>query len=357
MKKINSLVLLFTVIIGLVSCGKDDYDIPTSYNFDNVSYSGQTSRLNMLTEMKTYMSTAQQGVELDAQKLKDMFVNEGDVFSKVYPKQIKSKTFESERTVFETLMEELALASKSKVAGTFENSGIIQSNDGSKYYLIGSDGLDHAQIIEKGIMGACFYYQATSVYLSADRMNVDNDAVVIGEGTAMEHHWDEAFGYFGVQTDFPSNKEILSFWGNYSNKTDAVLNSNQTIMNAFLKGRAAISNDDLEKRDEAIAEIRANWEKVSVGSALHYLNEATTSYEDKAIRFHALSEAIAFIYSLKFNEDKIISNTEVNNLLTELATSNSFDQMNLYQTELAAISSVSDQLATIYSMEDLKAEF
>ena len=359
MKKSSSLAFLLIVMIGFSSCKSDDgYDIPSSYNFENVSYTGQTSRISMLTEMKAYMATSQtQGVELNAEKLKAMFANEGAVFSTTYPKQIKSKTFESEQPVFEALMEELALASTSKEKGTFQNAGIIQSVDGAKSYLIGANGLEYAQLIEKGLMGACFYYQATSVYLGADRMNVDNDAIVVGEGTAMEHHWDEAFGYLGVPTDFPSNKESLAFWGSYSDKRNEVLNSNQIIMDALLKGRAAISNDDLEARDEAIDEVRAIWEKISVGSALHYLNDAVAEYEDQAIRFHALSEAIAFIYALKFNEGKIISNTQVNQLLTDLAGSNVFSEMNLYQTEVATIETVRDDLAVIYSLEDEKANF
>ena len=107
--------------------------------------------------------------------------------------------------------------------------------------MIGGDGLDHAQLIEKGLMGACLYYQATSVYFGDDRMNVDNEMVEVGEGTEMEHHWDEAFGYFGVPKDFPTSTDGLFFWGSYSNQRNGILESNQKLMDAFLKGRAAIS--------------------------------------------------------------------------------------------------------------------
>jgi len=60
-------------------------------------------------------------------------------------------------------------------------------------------------------MGACLYYQATSVYMGASKMDVDNETIVPGEGTAMQHHWDEAFGYFSVPKDFPLNKSGLFF--------------------------------------------------------------------------------------------------------------------------------------------------
>ena len=37
------------------------------------------------------------------------------------------------------------------------------------------NGFEPVQLIIKGIMGSCFYYQGTSVYLSEAKMNVDND--------------------------------------------------------------------------------------------------------------------------------------------------------------------------------------
>jgi len=345
------------------SCDKDDdkpsYEIPTTYEFTNVTYQGQKDRLAMMQEIKDYMKTSRtQGNVLDAQKLSNMFSNEaGAGFSQAYTKQLKSKTFENAQQDFEDLFVELAEASNSTSDGINGVSGVVKSQDGAKSYLLGGDGLDHAQIIEKGLMGACFYYQSTAVYMGDDRMNVDNDMVEPGKGTAMEHHWDEAFGYFGAPTDFPSNKDNIFFWGSYSNQRDALLNCNSDLMDQFLKGRAAISNKDLESRDEAINEIRKEWELVSVGSAIHYINSSLENFDDMALRGHLLSEAIGFIYTLQFNPTKKLSNSEINELLILIAGNEDFDSMNLYNTVKTNLDLVKLKLAQTYGLTNIADEF
>lgn len=359
-------ILLSMTVLFFGSCNDDTddvaepkYDIPTTYNFDNVSYTGQTDRLAMLLEMKSYMKGSRTGGELDADRLKAMYANDANNagFTRAYTKQIKSKTFEAEQAKFEALMDEVVIASRSTVAGSEGVSGVIKSLDGAKSYLIGDDGLDHAQLIEKGLMGACFYYQGTSVYMGADRMNVDNETVEEGKGTKMEHHWDEAFGYVGVPKDFPTNTDGIVHWGDYSNKRNAVLGSNQPFMDAMLKGRAAITNKDLDTRDAAIAEAREWWELVSVASALHYLNVSIEKFDDIAILGHSLSEGIGFTYSLKFNEGKKIDNSKIDELLTLMGGSADFATMNLYQINKADLETAKQELAKAYDLEDKADEF
>ncbi len=359
--------LLFTSIIFMISCSKDEdttpeYEIPSTYSFDNVSYTGQTQRLSMMTELKRYMGTSisENGV-LDATRLKAMFANDVTKaqFEGTYEdsKQIKSKTFEIVQNDFELLFDELAEVSQSTTEGLEGVSGRISSLDGAKTYLVGADGLDHAQVIEKGLMGACFYYQATAVYFGADKMNVDNEIVEAGEGTEMEHHWDEAFGYFGVEKNFPSSLDNLLFWGNYSNKRNEILGSNQKMIDALLKGRAAISNKDLDARNEAITTARKEWELIAVGSALHYLNSGINNFDDMSLRSHGLSEAIGFVFSLQFNPDKKITNSEVGEILTMIAGDDDFANMNLYNTTVERLQQAKDKLANDYDLNDKKDEF
>lgn len=356
-------IALLGIMFTFTACGEKNpiYTIPTSYDFENVSYSGQTQRLNMLTELKAYMTTANtQGTAIDAARMKAMYANEaGANFAGTYEdsKQLKNKTLESEQAKFEALMDEMALASQSTVPGEEGVSGVIVSQNGDKQYLIGEDGLEHLQLIEKGLMGACFYYQATAVYFGEDKMNVDNTEVTEGKGTTMEHHWDEAFGYLGVPKAFPSDQSGLQFWGNYINRRDELLGSNAAVMDAFLKGRAAISNNDIATRDEAISEARAAWELVSAATALHYLNSGINHFDDMAIRAHALSEAIAFIYSLKFNPEKTINNDQIDALLVLIANADDFSNMNLYQTSLTNLEQAKTDLAAAYGLADQKDLF
>ncbi|MEZ5022552.1 MAG: DUF4856 domain-containing protein [Chitinophagales bacterium] len=59
--------------------------------------------------------------------------------------------------------------------------------------------------------------------------NVDNTTIEEGDNyTAMEHHWDEAFGYLGVPVDFKSNwpsdrNGRSQIWGSYIRGRDAML--------------------------------------------------------------------------------------------------------------------------------------
>ena len=94
----------------------------------------------------------------------------------------------------------------------------VESNDGVKTYAFDEFGFEPVQLVEKGIMGATFFYQAVSVYMSEDKIGnaVDNSEVDPINGTTMEHHWDEAFGYFGVGVDVPTTIPN-DFWGKYSN--------------------------------------------------------------------------------------------------------------------------------------------
>lgn len=334
------------------SCTHDKgYNIPTTYNFENVNYSGQTARLNMLTEISTYMKTGNtQGTVLDAQKLKDMFANTNNPFTEASlntsGKKLKDKCYTADQTTFESYMDSLTLASTSSIDGANGTAGVVTS--GTKKYLFAANGYEYTQIIEKGLMGAVFYYQVAEVYTREDKIGnaVDNTTIVTREGTTMEHHWDEAFGYYGVPIDFPTNTTGSRFYGKYCNDRDALLETNN-LMDAFLKGRAAISNQDYTTRDQAAKEVRQYFEKVIASTAVHYLNEAKANIADDAVRNHALSEAIGFINALKYNSDKLITNTQLDAVLNYIGT-------NLYEVVITDLDNARNELSTIYEFDSVK---
>ena len=84
-------------------------------------------------------------------------------------------------------MDEMAAASQSSTAGSEGVAGVIESADGAKKYFVGDDGLEYTQLIEKGLMGACFYYQATAVYFGAGNLQIyrrkSSQVLVIGGQT------------------------------------------------------------------------------------------------------------------------------------------------------------------------------
>lgn len=361
--KLLSLTLAVSVLFWSCDSEEDNsYTVPDTYSFENVSYDGQVQRLQMLLEMKSYLGSANTpGTVLDAGRLKAMYANDAAAANWALEydasKQLKSKIFEQEQARFETLMEAIAQHSQSTVPGAEGIAGVVVSQDGAKQYLLNEKGVEFAQLIEKGLMGACFYYQALTVYFGDDRMNVDNETITPGEGTDMEHHWDEAFGYYGVPTNFPLNKDNIAFWGVYSDRRDPILSCNQQMMDAFIKGRAGISNDDLTARDEAIAEIRQTWETITGATAISYLNTAIGSFDDMAIRAHALSEAIAFTYAIQFSPEKRMSNAEVAAVLEDIAGSSDFMEMDLYNTTPERLNAAKTKLAEALGLMESKDSF
>jgi hypothetical protein len=157
-------------------------------------------------------------------------------------------------------------------------------------------------------MSACFVSQLSQNYLE-NIANDDNTVAVDASAgkhyTLMEHHWDEAYGYFTEFTAYPDTADIR-FWGKYANE-DYLENNIGTatdISTAFRTGRAAISAGNITS---ALAQKAIIFEEVKdmvAGMAIHYLKDvierknAGTSTQAKIN--HSLSEALAFIMGIQF---------------------------------------------------------
>ncbi|ASS48138.1 MAG: hypothetical protein A3D31_00375 [Candidatus Fluviicola riflensis] len=288
------------------------YVVPSTYSFTNgagnstVDYGGQSERVTQLKELMVYVKSGKDGV-IVAQSMDDMFANTGGNgggnFSFTSTKQLKDKCFSLDQTLIENYFDSVALASVS-FAATASNGQAGTLTSGASKYLFAASGIEYAQLIEKIAMGAVFEYQALNVYFGDAKMDVDNTTAVDPANglyyTTMQHHWDEAFGYFSVPVDFPTTP-ATDFWGKYCNSQDAVLSSNAIMMDNFLKGRAAIDNLKLEDRDVAIANIREMWENIAAYQAMAYLDQAIANFgTDNAKFLHVTSEAYAFIYCLRY---------------------------------------------------------
>jgi hypothetical protein len=367
----NSTLFLLLIGLGLFSlpaCEKEDpaddsYTIPDTYSFENVNYEGQTIRQDMMEEITALMKTGDAGQLVDASALKAMYnhqegeANFNNAALNTSGKNLKSKTFPDFQDLYETFMDKLAEASQSDQPGSMGQAGVVESTTSEKAYLLNENGVEYTQLIEKGLMGSCFLYQALAVYLG-DIENEDNETVEAGKGTEQEHHFDEAFGYFGVSPDFPSNTGDVRFWGKYCNGRNDLLGTNTLIMDAFLKGRAAISNNDENARDEAIAIITETWEKISAATAIHYLNTARSEskFDDLAIRCHALSEAVAFIQSTRFSPESKMTQTQVEELLILIGGSTEWTALNFYAASKSKLTAAIETISAIYEFETVKFE-
>ncbi|MCC9168815.1 DUF4856 domain-containing protein [Pontibacter harenae] len=363
--RLRNFTLAFAACVAFSSCSDNkesdpSYNVPGTYNFENVSYVGQTTRISMLDELDTYIKTGNNGEQLDAQIMKNMYANANSPFADASlnaatDKQLKNKTIATAQDDFEALFDAVAAASSAPnhvlgLPAEEGRAGLLTTAEG-KSYLVGENGVEYAQVIQKGLMGAVFYFQAVEGYLSDEKIGpaVDNTTVTIGEGTKMEHHWDEAFGYFGAPIDFPTNTTGLKYWANYSNKVDAAIGSNEALMNAFIKGRAAISAKDMKGKDEAAATIRAEWERLVAAVTIHELNAARTNIADQAKKSHYLSEAIGFAMGLQYKTGGRLSAAKYQELIEAIGT-------NLYDTTAEDINNAINILSTAYEMDRIKGQ-
>jgi hypothetical protein len=351
------------------SCEYDDsYTVPTTYSFSDengnstVSFTGQQQRLDMLSEMTVYMKTGNtQGTQLDANQLKNMYANSGYTWTDANglgmtgsSKQLENKTAGGDQFFidqYKAYMDSIEAVSASSSAGSMGVAGVVTSTgDPSKMYLQSATGQEYTQIIEKGLMGAVFFYNISSYYLSDSKMNVDNSTAVDPANgnyyTVMEHHWDEAYGYFTSEINYPSYGTDR-FWGKYADGREDLLGSATKIVEAFRLGRAAIANDDMETRDAQRAIIRLEMEKMIAGTAIHYINSALSNVTDDALRNHALSEAWAFIDDLRYGHNPMISTAEITAVLNLIGD-------DFYAVSTTDLNAAKDQLSTIYGMDAIK---
>jgi benzoyl-CoA reductase/2-hydroxyglutaryl-CoA dehydratase subunit BcrC/BadD/HgdB len=125
-------------------------------------------------------------------------------------------------------------------------------------------------------------------------------------------------------------------------------------MNAFIAGRAAITNRNLANRDIAIANVRAAMEKLAAANAIHYINETLEKMDDICIKGHALAEAYGFTYALKFNTNKTITSSDLSEVLVNLGASETLADLDFYAIDLDGLNNAKNKLSSTYGLDDIK---
>ena len=333
------------------------YNVPSEYVFTDgdgnstVSYSGQTARMDMLSEMVSYLKTANNdpAVTLSATDLLAMYDNSYNGWSDAdlvgNGKQLKSKTALDDagiQSMFEGWMNAAAAATPSS----------------NTSYLQDASGLEWTQVIEKGLMGACFASQMTSNYLAGISSD-DNTTIEDGKYyTQMEHHWDEAYGYFTDAPDYPTNGTDR-FWGKYANKSylEDNIGSATDIATAFRTGRAAIAAGNIADALAQAEIIKTETKQMVAGMALHYLNDVkaqiSSGTADQSPINHSMSEALAFIFGIQFITDNPdMSSADVMALVNQIEPSVAGFSQNTMN-----INTVIDQVAAAAGLTDKKDDF
>lgn len=318
MKKLTLFLTAFFMIGALSSCEDEeedppkpgpDYDtlnqftVPDTYKWDDVDYSGQTARIELLNKLSSEITKAGDDKAVNEQDLIDIYENNGIINA---DKDLAGKTFPEDKNRFYDWFAKL---------DSLTNNNGGQIIDG-RFFT--DEGVEISQMVEKGLMGASFYWQGTSDYLQDLDADPNQNPQEGEEATTREHHFDEAFGYMGLPKDFLSNDkdevegEYVNsswFWGHYLRSRNPELDNKEKLFNAFLKGRAAITQQRPGKRREAVSTIKKEWELLVASNVAHYINSTLSDIanNDKGSKWHHWSEAKAFHLGLKYNADKKIS--------------------------------------------------
>ena len=380
MKKIFvSVISLFLV----TDCAKEDTIIesvedisetilvspPDSYSFtrDGVStvyFTGQSVRLEMAEEI----GSALNNFSFTEAQINTMF-NSGSGFSNaslnLSGKKVGNKTGASDfasatiKPLFDGWITDVTsnvfpawnTDASAGVAGQITDSG---SNP--RTVRVNEKGLELNQVFMKGLIGAFVADQIINNYLTISKLDTakdNNDNMVFeytsldaqeDNVTAMEHYWDEAFGYlYGLdnQTSPELGKGVLlnKYLKKVDNDEPGIA---ENIYNAFILGRAAIVAKNYTLRDEQAQIIKTELSKVIGYKAAYYLRSGgdLKTAGKKADAFHALSEGYGFILSLQFTQDEtgvpFMSNSETNSILNELMNGNGLWDRTEAELELMA---------------------
>ena len=217
-------------------------------------------------------------------------------------------------------------------------------------YLLDAKGIEIAQVIQKSLIGA-LQLDFIGNELLVEGLTADNSKPVGDENyTQREHNWDVAYGlltlnpiYLEGSTDAARNTNEFGI-GSYLWEYNKA--AYDDIYPAFLKGRAAIVNNDRAEYEAQAQFIRVEMEKAIASAALGYLEKWKAAPTDDARRAHAFGEALGFIYSLRFAEAHGADYQFSEEILTNLLDS----ENGFWDVEAAQINAAADAIKAKFEL-------
>jgi Domain of unknown function (DUF4856) len=218
--------------------------------------------------------------------------------------------------------------------------------------LLGAYGIYWRQFFTKTMMGVLIQHQIAEVLL-ADSISNPISSIT------KKHAWDQAFYLWCVPGNFPANRTSVKYWGSYTSQIDSGIikpvtsltgiNANPTLLNAFLKGRAALENNDNPTAQAQASIIIHFFETMEAAAALHELNEAKGNIPNGAAAVCGnMSESLGFWTALKFNENKKISDADYQAVLSLYGT-------NFYTITPDGINAIQNKISSIYGWDAIKS--
>jgi hypothetical protein len=367
---LNSM-LIFSSILIFQGCsedeetptGPDEVTAPDSYQFgsrfdgdgvSSVSYSGQTVRNVLIGDIKSTIANTGSGTATTAEALVALYTNSSETATLLNDATIAYQDISDKNLSGKIATDMGDVIGYGMLPDDLIRSWFDAVEAGN--YDQTSTGIHIDQMVGKGLLGMVSYYQATSVYF--DKVNDSTeDNSVASDGTDpytdMEHHFDEAFGYYGAAIGYKNMTEserqssgsattaaeyttLVNFdWAKYASKRSNVTGCSQStglddsIMDAFLLGRAHISAESpLSDIQEQMDNVMTGWETVVAANVIHYAREVHELMVSGDATFNCQthapdtgnscgklwSEMAPFAMALQFNENSPLTTDD----LTEL---------------------------------------
>ncbi|MBS1597508.1 MAG: DUF4856 domain-containing protein [Bacteroidetes bacterium] len=354
------------IAFSSIGCKKDNsgsnppvYTVPDTYNFSDADSIKAKTILSMFAEIEIAINKGNtSGNTVSAAQLKGMYANQGSFFTDTTFNgvtlnlnasgiQLQSSTFTAAQAVMLTVMDSIGIASATGLPASNGVAGVS-----TRKTLLSAHGIYWRQFFTKTMMGVLLGHQITDILLG-DSLNsaVPNAAKI--------HAWDQAFYLWCVPANFPANRTGVKYWGSYTSQIDSGItkpvtiltgiNANTTLLNAFLKGRAALSAGDNATALQQAAIIIPIFETMEAAAALHELNEAKGNLPNGAAAVCGnLSESLGFWTALKFNTHKKISDADYQSVLSLYGD-------NFYNITPAGIDAILDKISTIYGWDAIKS--
>lgn len=379
-----------TIVTLLSSCKKSEddaapapsYDVPTAYRFSNQLYTDapgkfETTRLGMFKAMEAKMALAIPKASnltasaSDSAFLVEMYTNTSSRFDTLRWNS-SGLDLASENADPELVKKYLGKYAAASAAATYngtatppptaaEGTAGLGANASNAYQLFDKYGINYAQMQQKSQFGSLIIYQIITRLEALKSLDNSTPITVSGKTfTAQEHAWDEAFGYAGFPTysiDSLTTPTIAStisskffYVGNYSRQTDNTtdLNATKTLVTAFIKGRAAVSHKDNDTRNNQIQIIETCLRKILGAMVLQEYTEYEERKVNNAARNGVVSEMIGMVVGMKYVPGKIISDTQIEDLLTHLHANDT--DHGIWQISDADVDYVKDQVVSIFGV-------
>ena len=432
-KKFQWLAVLLTIAsLFLSACGSDEEDeldefgengsatisVPQAYVFDSrfvegessVSYSGQVVRNLLLQDLKSLTDSVGKdgGRSVAVQDMLKLYE---------YDDALNLKTRTSTGALSASESHYSSLSTGKNLVGKISDEPVIGYNRtaddlvrewfktiadnsqdpdklGTPMAYTTDAGVDMSQMINKVLIGAVPYYQATGVYLGG-LLERDNSVGKDGKAyTAMEHAWDEAFGYFGAARDysrysdaqlagsvddftFDSNGDgSIDFKSEYNfglsrnagkrDKGGSGVDFTQQIFSAFLAGRTAITNQGTEAEIIGYRQTAAEgMEKVIAATVVHYINDTLsdmsklgTAEENRANLNKHWAEMKGYTVALQYNPFRLITDGQLAELHGIMGKAPIYDEpgSNAYTTQVNNYKRAKDVLQAAYGFSNANME-